>query len=293
VIKGAIHPIAVKANAGAGDIEPLDEIVEDCGRPVTMQTMRLRLVPFIAVVLSASLGGCRSEPAVRQISTLQALMRGAYEREIACRDLPRYGTLGIGTFNDLDGELILLDGTVYQARADGSVVCNPRTTTPFANVVSFHPQTLVPHVTDSLNLEQLHALLDRKCGSKNLIYAVRIDGTFTQLKLRSVPKQSPPYPPLTEVVKQQQVHELADVHGTLVGFRFPEYFRDMNLPGWHLHFISDDRRLGGHVLGLTSADLTLQLQTIRRFEMTLPTSGTFATADLDEDLSKDIRQVEH
>ena len=257
-----------------------------------MQKMRLRLAASVTLALAVALIGCQTEPTLRQISTLQALMRGAYEGQIPCRDLSRYGSLGIGTFNDLEGELILLNGTVYQARADGSIVRNPKTTTPFANVVSFEPQLVIRNLTQPFDFAQMQSLLDSRTGSKNLIYAARIDGTFKKLKLRSVPKQKPPYPPLTDVVKQQQVFELTDVHGTMVGFRFPEYFRDMNLPGWHLHFISDDRKTGGHVLGMESTQLTVQLQTIRKFEMTLPTGGTFATADLDKDLSKEIRAVE-
>ena len=238
------------------------------------------------------LGGCTPLPAIYQVSTLQALMQGAYEGQIACRDLRRYGTLGIGTFDALDGELILLDGQVYQAKADGQVLRNPSTTTPFANVVRFEPQIVLRNVGGPLSLEQLQAMLDSKTGSKNLFYAVRIDGQFSQMKVRSVPRQTPPYPSLAEAAKEQRVFDLQHVRGTLVGFRFPDYARGVNMPGWHLHFISDDRRSGGHVLDLLGNQLDVQLQTIRRFEMTLPDSGTFVTADLGKDLSREIHQVE-
>ena len=237
-------------------------------------------------------GGCAPSPAVYQVSTLQALMQGAYEGQVPCRDLPQYGTLGIGTFDALDGELILLDGHVYQATADGRVVRDPPTTTPFANVVRFEPQTVVRDLPGPLSLEKLLAMLDRIAGAKNLLYAVRIDGRFRRMKVRSVPRQARPYPPLAEAAKEQRVFDLQDVHGTLVGFRFPEYMRGVNMPGWHLHFISDDRRSGGHVLDLQGGPLDVRLQAIRRFEMTLPVSGTFAEADLSKDMSGEIRQVE-
>lgn len=242
--------------------------------------------------LAMLLAGCAASPPVHQVSTLQALMQGAYEGQIPCRDLPRYGTLGLGTFDALDGELILLDGQVYQATADGRIVRNPSTSVPFANVVRFRPKTVQRDMFGPIDMDALLARLDALASSKNLIYAVRIDAQFSQLKLRSVPRQSPPYPPLTEAVKQQTVFERKDVRGTLVGFRFPQYMSGVNMPGWHLHFISDDRRHGGHVLGLVSHQVDVQLQAIRRFEMALPDRGTFVGADLSKDMSKEIHQAE-
>lgn len=236
--------------------------------------------------------GCAAAPGVHQVSTLQALMQGAYEGQLPCRDLTRYGTLGIGTFDGLDGELILLDGQVYQATADGRVIRNPATTTPFANVVRFRPEEVVGKIDGPLSLEGVLAMLEGRTGSKNLFYAVRIDGQFAEMKVRSVPRQSRPYPPLAEAAKEQRVFDLQDVPGTLVGFRFPEYIRGVNMPGWHLHFISDDRRRGGHVLGLRGSQLEVRVQTIRRFEMVLPERGTFVTADLGKDMSQEIHEVE-
>ncbi len=265
---------------------------------------------FVAMCLcgALALGGCESSPAVYQVSTLQALMQGAYEGQVACSELPRHGTLGIGTFDGLDGEMILLDGQVYQATADGRVIRNPHTTTPFANVVRFRPQThfvplaqLVPQTrpapqanapASDLNLEQVLAMLDAAAGSKNLFYAVRIDGYFPQVKVRSIPRQSRPYPPLAQAAANQRVFDLRNVRGTLVGFCFPQYAGGLNMPGWHLHFISDDRTRGGHVLEIRARDLDVRLQTIRRFEMTLPAGGAFVTADLGKDMSKEIHEVE-
>lgn len=244
------------------------------------------------LLATAAFAGCVSPPSLYQVSTLQALMQGAYEGQIPCSDLPRYGSLGIGTFDGLDGELILLDGQVYQARADGTVVCNPATTTPFADVVRFEPQTVVLNINEPLGMKQLVAMLEGQAGSKNLMYAVRIDGQFGQVKVRSIPRQAAPYPPLAEAAQQQRVFDLRDVHGTLVGFRFPQYASGVNMPGWHLHFISDDRRSGGHVLDLRSSRLDLRMQRINRFEMTLPDGGTFTKVDLGKDLSSEIRQVE-
>jgi acetolactate decarboxylase len=259
--------------------------------------MRMRNVPRLRLAVLGVLGamllaGCAGPPVVHQVSTLQALMQGAYEGQVPCRELTRHGTLGIGTFDRLDGELILLDGQVFQARADGAVVRNPATTTPFANVVRFEPQAAVRPVEAPVDLEGLLAVLEERTGSKNLLYAVRIEGQFAEMKVRSVPRQERPYPPLAEAAKGQHVFELQNESGTVVGFRFPDYIRGVNMPGWHLHFISADRRRGGHVLGLCGSQLRVRVQTIRRFEMDLPERGTFVTADLGKDMSREIHEVE-
>jgi acetolactate decarboxylase len=256
----------------------------------TSATWRRVLVLLALATMCA--GGCSEPASIYQVSTLGALMQGAYDGQVPCADLPRYGTLGIGTFDALDGELIMFDGHVYQAAADGAVVRNPRTTVPFADVVRFEPDVQVQNLKGPLELYQLLEVLDARIRSKNLMYAVRIDGRFSQMKVRSVPRQSKPYPPLVEAAARQQVFDLQDVYGTVVGLRFPQYMAGVNMPGWHLHFISSDRRHGGHVLGLKGHQMDIGIQTIRRFEMVLPASGGFVEADLGKDMSGEIHQVE-
>ena len=40
-------------------------------------------------------------------------------------DIRRHGDFGLGTFDSLDGEGIMLDGRCWQARGDGSVIEAP------------------------------------------------------------------------------------------------------------------------------------------------------------------------
>ena len=265
---------------------------------MTRSGMRKSLVLSLALAIcftALTIAGCDSRasvPAVYQVSTLQALMMGAYEGQIPCGELSRYGTLGIGTFDGLDGELIMIDGIVYKATAEGSIIANPSDTIPFANVTRFQPQTVLSDVEGPSSLEELHVFLDTKANSRNLLYAVRIDGEFQQVKVRSVPRQKQPYPPLVEAVKEQRTFDRQEVRGTLVGFRFPDYFIGLNMPGWHLHFISDDRSFGGHVLALGGGRMEIKMQTIGRFEMTLPESGTFVEAEIGRDMYEEIHRVE-
>ena len=91
------------------------------------------------------------------------------------------------------------------------------------------------------------------CPPKTCFYAVMIQGEFSYVKTRSVPAQEKPYPPLAEVTKNQPTFEFTDVTGTMVGFRCPPYVTGINVPGYHLHFLTDDRTAGGHLLEFTVA----------------------------------------
>ncbi len=57
-----------------------------------------------------------------QVSTLQALMLGYSRGVITVSELLQHGDTGLGTFENVDGEMILLDGVCYRATEDGSTV---------------------------------------------------------------------------------------------------------------------------------------------------------------------------
>jgi acetolactate decarboxylase len=125
-----------------------------------------------------------------------------------------------------------------------------------------------------------------------MLYAIRIDGTFPAMKVRSVPRQEKPYPRLVDAVAHQRIFEYEQVSGTVVGFFTPAFMDGLNVPGYHLHFISDDRRLGGHVLDYTLGNGTIALDDTPELRMVLPTHGAFYAANLSADLSAEIARVE-
>jgi acetolactate decarboxylase len=113
------------------------------------------------------------------------------------------------------------------------------------------------------------------------------------MKVRAIPAQQKPYPALTEAAKSQSIHEYRNVSGTLVGFYTPVLFEGLNVPGYHLHFIAEDKSTGGHVLDFTIAPGTESvLDSTAGFAMDLPTSGSFSRVDLSKDLSGDLQKVE-
>src|SRR4249919_1850257 len=158
-----------------------------------------------------------------QASTIGALLEGAYEGDVTFAELAEHGDLGLGTLNGLDGEMIALDGSFYRAGVDGSVgEVDPGERTPFAVVTRFEP-AIEAELSGPLAHEALLAELDVLIPDGAASCAIRIDGRFELVRARSVPRQWPPYRPLTEVVAEQRVFELRDAVGTMVGFRFPAY----------------------------------------------------------------------
>jgi acetolactate decarboxylase len=184
-----------------------------------------------------------------QASTIAALLEGAYDGDLSFAELAGHGDLGLGTLNGLDGEMIALDGRFYRADVEGNVAEVPgEAKTPFAVVTGFTP-SLEVEIDGTLEHDALLVELDRLVPAGAASCAIRVDGRFELVRARSVPRQSPPYRPLTEVVAEQHVFELAGVAGTMLGFRFPDYAGGIEVSGYHLHFISEDRSRGGHVLG--------------------------------------------
>lgn len=228
-----------------------------------------------------------------QVSTIDALMQGSFDGTEPVAETLEHGDFGIGTFDGLDGEMIVLDGKVYQARSDGSVSAVAGTaTTPFATVTFFDNDFSVK-TAGPANVSELGSAISAKLPSQNLIYAIEFHGTFPSVKVRAIPKQEPPYPTLTEASKEQVVRVYNGTTGTVVGFYTPVLFDGINVPGYHLHYLSDNHKEGGHILDLTvPAGTAVNLDLTDGFAMSLPTNGTFAGVDLSQDLSADLAKVE-
>ncbi|MDD5170392.1 MAG: acetolactate decarboxylase [Syntrophales bacterium] len=243
-----------------------------------------------------------SRPNSVYISTpINVLVEGYYEQNITIGDLRTHGDFGLGTFNDLDGEMVVLDGVVYQIAADGTVVVvADDVLTPFACVTFYQPETLEEINEETmisggqvsrLSYEAFQSLLDRLLPSPNMLYAIRIDGRFSHVRTRS-PRKQENYRLLVEATKDQAVFDFHDISGTISGFYTPLFMPSLNVPGYHLHFISDDRRQGGHLLSCTVKSARIGLQHIALLEVALPVTLDYLTADLSRDTRSDLRKAE-
>jgi acetolactate decarboxylase len=228
-----------------------------------------------------------------QVSTIDALMQGVDEGVQPVSELKKHGDFGIGTFEALDGEMIVLDGVVYQAKADGHIYpVADNQTTPFATVTYFDHDLAV--TTDRpMNLSDFTSTMAGRLPTGNMIYAIKMHGRFPSMVVRAIPAQHKPYPTLTEAAKNQSVYRYSDTTGTVIGFYTPVFFKGLNVAGYHLHFLSDDHATGGHILDFTvPANTTVEYDITPGFTMGLPTSGAFTDVNLSQDLSADLAKVE-
>lgn len=227
-----------------------------------------------------------------QVSTINALIQGVYDGAVTFGELRRKGNFGIGTFDELDGEMVALDGIVYQVRGDGKVSRVPdNVSTPFASMTQFESDTTTPGLSAS-TYDDLKALIDGGLPSENLFYAVKVTGEFPKMKVRSVKRQAKPYRPLTEVVEDQAMFDFENTSGTLVGFICPDYVQGVNVAGYHLHYLSDDKSQGGHVLEFELADGTVEVDYLSDFRMMLPQNSHFLDIDLSDKGEEAIHKVE-
>jgi acetolactate decarboxylase len=228
-----------------------------------------------------------------QASTIGALLEGAYEGDVSFAQLAEHGDLGLGTLNALDGEMIAIDGRFYRADVEGRInEIDESALTPFAVVVWFEP-TVEFELEGPLDNDAFLAALDERMAAGATSAAVRVDGEFARVRARSVPRQQPPYRPLSGVVADQHVFELEAITGSLVGFRFPDYAEGLEVSGYHLHFISDDRERGGHVFQCAPSRVQVRIDPSTDLHVELPPGVELAGADLAKSTREALDRAEH
>lgn len=243
-----------------------------------------RFAAIVAILLSSPAVAkeevrYRVDDALYQLAPTAVLAQGLYEGPTPFRELLRFGDFGLGAINPLDGEIIIVDGAVYQASHEGGKLRRVESgeRSPFAYIKRFHEDRRIA-LPAAESLDELAREIDRRLPTPNLIYALRIEGVFDYLKLRSVPRQKPPYPPIDEVVQSQSVYEQRKLRGTIVALRFPPYLAGTTGSGFHMHFVDAERRVGGHVLDLRSPALSVPVDESRGLHLILPDSPAFEEA---------------
>jgi acetolactate decarboxylase len=251
-----------------------------------------QLVFILLSFVLSTVSFAQSNNNVFQYSVISALQEGIYDGSLTINEVSKHGDFGLGTLNHLDGELVLLDGKFYQITGKGDVRIIPgETLTPFA-VVTFFNADESRDISDPLSYKELQSSLDGMIPGLNTVYAIKIEGTFSYMKTRSINAQQKPYKKLVEVTKGQSVFEFEDIEGTIVGFRFPSYTEGVNVPGYHFHFISADKKSGGHVLDLKISDVEAETARQNNLNISFPGNEEFLKADLSGKNSLDLNEAE-
>ena len=232
-----------------------------------------------------------SHSTLYQVSTTTALVEGIYQGAVRVRTLREHGDLGLGTFENLDGEMVVVDGHFFQARSDGSVTeVDDDVLAPFAVITRFAPDPAIV-IQRCPDLSHLLAQFDQLRHSDNFFFALRVDGHFSYVRTRVMCRTEEGVP-LIQAAGVQPEFEFHDILGTLVGFWTPQYAKTLNVPGYHLHFLSTDHKNGGHLLECSGLNLRLQIQREGDYRVALPETEDFVKADLSRDPSADLAKAE-
>ena len=233
---------------------------------------------------------------IYQISTLQALALGYTRPVVTVKELLEHGDIGLGTFEDVNGEMIVVDGQCFRATEDGTVwEAEPDMGVPFASVAKadFSPCFEIRDIPDIEKMKEILTLKIEEDFGLNSMHIVRIDGAFNRVCARSESAYRSQHVDLKDILSQtQRDFMFEDISGTMVCIYYPDYMDGINAPGWHLHFLSEDRLKGGHVFDLEMESGTIYLAKINNIEIQLPSEPAFDTYSLKDASGSDIKQVE-
>ena len=255
----------------------------------------MRKIFALVIVMACASSAFSAGDGLFQTALLQSLMQGEYDGVITVKDLKGYGDTGIGTFQGVNGELIMSGGTVYQALWDGSVrVAEDDETVPFANVTFFDADVTREAVTarDISGLKDFMTAVAREHG-RNQFYMAKVSGLMPHILVRSELEQKEPYKPLNDALKtDQREFTYNDIRGTIVALYCPDYMSGLNSAGWHLHFVSEDGTKGGHVLEVSVKECLLEMDIISEFNMIVPNRKSFNDKELSVNMQAEIEAVE-
>lgn len=228
---------------------------------------------------------------VFQVSTSGALVAGVFDREVSVQTVLEHGDFGLGTFANLDGEMVIIDGHVYQVQGSGRVTeAAGDAGAPFAVVTRFEPDISVSAASVA-GFQDLESRCDEFRRSGNIFYAFRLDGRFRHVRTRVV---NPPRhgARLVDATKTQSEFTFADLEGTLIGLWSPGFSSAFSVAGYHFHFLSADRQHGGHLLDVQADTLQIKVEALTNFHLCLPETETFLKADLSKSTAEELAYAE-
>jgi len=228
-----------------------------------------------------------------QYSIIDALMAGVFDGDLTIGKLKTKGNFGIGTFNKVDGELVMQGGKVYKVTYDGSVrETSDSDSTSAAFVKFFKADTIIYMSGKALTYEKIQEYLSKNLN-ENGIYALRIKGNFSSMTTRAARPAKPPYKTLSEHLKTNQaVFNLTGTNGVCSGFLLPPYLARTNVPGFHLHYISGDLKEGGHVFNFTTDSVAIELDIAKGFVIENNTNREFRNVNLKPDRGAELKKIE-
>ena len=250
---------------------------------------------FIFCCLFILLAACNSKSTNEQTTTNSnsdefyhysiwtALVNKIYDGNLTVKEAKTHGDIGLGTYNGVDGELIMLDGVLYQVPYTGEVkLADDSMHIPYLNTTFFDADFSFD-MDEEMNYDNLRKLIQEHFPSRNYFYAFKIHGEFDSLKLGSMYKQERPYMEgLDSLMPKRPKFDHTNIKGTMVGFYCPDFIGDINVAGFHLHFLSDDKKVGGHVLEFRGRNFKVGMDQLASYRFILPQTKDFDTVNLEK-----------
>ncbi|MFC4218946.1 acetolactate decarboxylase [Flagellimonas marina] len=214
-------------------------------------------------------------------NSVEAFISGKlYDGNYTYKALLEHGDFGLAAAHKIDGEVTILDGKIYQTKANGKtseLKLKDRTPLAFVSDLSVD---LTWTIDKTFTKETLEKHLKNRLKKTDYIYAIKISGTFNTLKTRTYrPVLSQSYPEFSEVVKNQQLFKIHNVIGSIVGFFVPPSLKGVNVPGFHFHFLSEDKKHGGHVLDLEIDKALVEVGELKGYVVHFSEHQNFQTMD--------------
>lgn len=216
-----------------------------------------------------------------------AFVNKVFDADLSVAELKTKGDTGLGSFNLLDGEMVMVDGIAYRVREDGSISEGADTDKIVYANAGFFEEDLQTELTSEvvMDIEQLKSGLTAALPSTNFFYVFKIKGTFDYMKCGGLTRQEPPFEEgLDVLIPNRPVFEGNNVSGTIVGFYCPDFIGNINVKGFHFHFISDDKKLGGHVMDFkSSTTLNVGIDKKTDYHFVLPDNADFENVSLEKE----------
>jgi len=177
----------------------------------------------------------------------------------------------------------MLDGIMYHVPSTGVVeVANDSTHIPYLNA-TFFDKDYSYELNGQLNYDTVRKMIQQHFPSRNYFYAFKIHADLDSLKLGSLYKQKKPYPlGLDVLMPDRPKFDHGAISGTMVGFYCPDYIGDINVAGFHLHFLSDDKKVGGHVMEFKGHQFDVEMDKLASYHLVLPEATDFDSVNLEK-----------
>ncbi|WP_372473323.1 acetolactate decarboxylase [Capnocytophaga sp. ARDL2] len=228
-----------------------------------------------------------------QYGIADGFVNGLYRGTLPIGEIKFKGDFGLGAPDMLYGELTMLDGRIYQTKATGQTIEPEDDFKTSILFTTFFKADTFFNVDKSIQEKALWALISEKLQHKNGIYAIKITGKFDFVKTRAFPPvKSEPFPVITELFDTQNFFEFTKTEGTLIGFYMPEFLNGINSKGYHFHFLSKDKKQGGHLLDFVGNNLKIEISELQGIDIDIPKDADFQNFKFQTKDNEILKRVE-